>query len=450
MVRPSSRLPAAVVGVLTPVFLLLGFLAPPGHATGTTAAENAAFFAYDGDAPLASFEPGTVLKTRVISYHLLDLPTPVKVAQILYRTTDQVGRPSANVTSVLLPAQGPATRAISYQSAYDSNNIADAPSRSIAGDLNLTGITVAAESAAMATFLTAGYAVIIPDDEGADSALGMGRQAGYATLDSIRASLDASTVTGLGPATKIGMLGYSGGSIPTGWAAQLQPTYAPELISNLVGAAYGGVPVDFAHNFEYVSGSPFWSIAIPTVLAAGIRSYDIDFTPYANAYGKRFLEWASDKSIAANTGLSAGLTWQKMVKPQYANPNSVPEFVTIVNDLNMGLAPSPTMPVLMAQGGKGILNGTLPSKKYGDGDGVMLVKDARTLVRGFCADGTTVLYREYPKLEHAGAGAALVAEAIPWLLARFDGKPAPSNCGSVPPGNSLAPEVLVPPGTPAG
>lgn len=444
MVRRSLRSPVAVfVGLLTALTLSLGTV--PTTAAATPSASNAAFFTYDADTPLSSFAPGAVLKKRVISYHLLDLPTPVKVAQILYRTTDQVGRPSANVTSVLLPPQGVATRAVSYQSAYDSNNIADAPSRAIAGDLNLTGITVAAESAAMATFLGAGYAVIIPDDEGADSALGMGRQAGYATLDSIRAALNATDVTKLASNTKVGMLGYSGGSIPTGWAAQLQPSYAPELASTMVGAAYGGVPVNFAHNIEYVSGSPFWSITIPTVLSAAIRAYDIDITPYVNSYGKWFLEWASDKSIAANLGLSVGLTWKKMAKPQYANPNSVPEYVRVVNDLNMGLAPAPTMPVLMAQGGMGILNGTKPSKTYGDGDGVMLVKDARTLVRQFCAAGTPTLFREYPKFEHAGAGVALVAEAIPWLLARFDGKPAPSNCGTVPPGNSLAPEVAVSP-----
>jgi hypothetical protein len=39
------------------------------------------------------------------------------------------------------------------------------------------------------------------------------------------------------------MVGYSGGAIATGWAAQLQPTYAPELA--FVGAVAGGTPADF-------------------------------------------------------------------------------------------------------------------------------------------------------------------------------------------------------------
>ena len=36
------------------------------------------------------------------------------------------------------------------------------------------------------------------------------------------------------------MWGYSGGTVATGWAAALQPTYAKELKSNLIGAAMGG------------------------------------------------------------------------------------------------------------------------------------------------------------------------------------------------------------------
>ena len=35
-------------------------------------------------------------------------------------------------------------------------------------------------------------------------------------------------------------MGYSGGTIAAGWAATLQPKYAPELKKNLIGAALGG------------------------------------------------------------------------------------------------------------------------------------------------------------------------------------------------------------------
>ena len=37
------------------------------------------------------------------------------------------------------------------------------------------------------------------------------------------------------------MLGYSGGAIATEWAAELAPSYAPEVNERLIGAAIGGV-----------------------------------------------------------------------------------------------------------------------------------------------------------------------------------------------------------------
>ena len=85
---------------------------------------------------------------------------------------------------------------------------------------------------------------------------------GYNTLDSLRAAL-SSPATGLTGTTKIGLAGYSGGAIATEWAAQLAPTYAPEINSDIVGAAMGGVLVDPAHNLTYVEGSSNWASILP-------------------------------------------------------------------------------------------------------------------------------------------------------------------------------------------
>ena len=87
---------------------------------------------------------------------------------------------------------------------------------------------------------------------------------GYNTLDSLRAALK-SPATGLTSTTKIGLAGYSGGAIATEWAAQLAPTYAPEINSDIVGAAMGGVLVDPAHNLKYIEGSSTWASVIGKV-----------------------------------------------------------------------------------------------------------------------------------------------------------------------------------------
>ena len=53
-------------------------------------------------------------------------------------------------------------------------------------------------------------------------------------------------------------MGYSGGAIATdGQRAEIDATYAPDVNSKLVGAAFGGVLVTPAHNLTYVDGTSF-------------------------------------------------------------------------------------------------------------------------------------------------------------------------------------------------
>jgi hypothetical protein len=60
------------------------------------------------------------------------------------------------------------------------------------------------------------------------------------TLDSIRAAFNASAVETATNAN-VALLGYSGGAIASEWAAELAPTYAPDVNARLIGAAIGGV-----------------------------------------------------------------------------------------------------------------------------------------------------------------------------------------------------------------
>lgn len=75
---------------------------------------------------------------------------------------------------------------------------------------------------------------------------------GQITLDSIRGILASE---GLPSDTQIGFYGYSGGAHTTAWAASLSGQYAPEL--NIVGASYGGTPVDPEHLLTSLSGGLF-------------------------------------------------------------------------------------------------------------------------------------------------------------------------------------------------
>ncbi|WP_211357394.1 hypothetical protein [Nocardioides rubriscoriae] len=98
-------------------------------AATARAARADAFHTYSGTrAELAKMRRGTVIRTRSLTYSLQGVPVPIRVVQLLHRTTDQLGRPTTNVTSVLRPpvALHP-DRVVAYGSFYDSLNPLDGP-----------------------------------------------------------------------------------------------------------------------------------------------------------------------------------------------------------------------------------------------------------------------------------------------------------------------------------
>jgi hypothetical protein len=96
--------------------------------------------------------------------------------------------------------------------------------------------------------------------------------------------------------------------------------------------------------------------------------------------------------------------------------------------------------LFIGQGAGGELEGTSGSTPgIGPGDGVMIAGDVRTLASEFCGRGVAVQYVEYENLSHTLAGLQFLPEAAAWLVSRFAGLPAPQDCASIPPGNSLAP-----------
>lgn len=409
-------------------------------ATSSAAADDS-FYAYDGSRPLSSYEPGDVLKTRTLQYHVEGVPTPLEAVQLLYRSTDAQGRPSANVTTVVRSITGDTGKAVSYQSFYDSLNPADGPSRAIAGDVTLGGQLAQFESVFLAPLLLQGYNVVIPDTEGQQADFAAGPEYGTNTLDSIRAAT-RSEATGLDADTRFGLMGYSGGAIATNWAAALAPSYAPEVEKKLVGYAEGGLLVDPAHNLKYVDGSLMWAGVIPMAVIGVSRSYDVDLTPYLSDYGLKVFKELEHGSLLDALGHYPGLTWKKLAKPQYADPNSVAAFIEVVNKINLGSAPTPTIPGYIAQGDGGVFEGTYGNHPgIGTGDGVMVAGDVRALARQYCATGDApVKYRQYDLLSHTGVPLVWAPTALDWLKDRFAGEPAPSDCGGIPPGNSLAPE----------
>jgi hypothetical protein len=432
------------ISLLAVVALIAGLVLVPGPwARPASAGAQDQFSTYTGSRPLGQIPPGAVLNTQTISYHVLGIALPLQVVQLLYRSTGALGQPTTNVTSVIKPLVSTAPpEAVAYNSAYDSLNPADEPSAQIAGGVTLGGVIPQVETLLIAPLLIAGITVIVADTEGQNADFAAGPEYGMNTLDSIRAAT-RSPLTGLGSTTPVAMLGYSGGAIATDWAAQLAPTYAPDVNRQLVGAADGGVLVDPAHNLQYVGGSSVWAGVIPMAIIGIARAYHVDLSPYLSSLGAQLDTKLQQASIINVLAQYPGLTYAQLVKPQYANPDSIPILVQIENEINMGSAGAPTVPMFIGQGANGTLEGTPPGGPgIGPGDGVMVTGDVRTLARQFCASGTAVDYAEYDALSHTTSIIPWAPTALLWLGSRFAGTPAPNNCAQIAPGNSLAPQQL--------
>lgn len=432
----------SLVGALVAslVLVVTTALAPHFVSSPAQAAETSPdpFFTYSGARPLVDFAPGAVLKKRTLPYSVAGLDTPLEVVQIVFRSTDQRGRATAAVTSVIKPVAGTTSKVISYQSFYDSLNPEDGPSRAIAGGTMPGGMGAHLETGMVSSFLLQGYAIVVPDTEGPRADFAAGPEYGMVTLDSLRAVLRASG-TGIAPDARFGLIGYSGGAIATNWASVLAPAYAPGINRRLVGAAEGGVLVRPHANLEYVEGSLVWAGVMPMAIVGVSRSFGIDLRPYLSDYGREVYAKLRKAHITQVLGQYPGLTWKQLVKPAYVDPASIPVFVSTVNKLNLGRRPSPTIPMFIGQGNGGTLEGTSGAKPgIGAGDGVMIAGDVRSLARRYCADGTRVLHREYP-LSHFTSVPLWLPEATTWLMDRFAGKTAPTSCGSIPAGNPLAP-----------
>jgi hypothetical protein len=404
------------------------------------------FYSYAGSTPLASIAPGKVLNTRSIHYRAFGVPTSLRATQLLYRSTSQTGNPTVNVTSVIQPPdQDDKTKVISYQSAYDSLNQNDEPSYAISGGVTLGGLVPNVELAVFGPFLADGYTVIVPDTEGQRADFAAGPEYGMNTLDSIRAVFSPSSTVGLPDDAKVAMLGYSGGAIATEWAAELAPTYAPDVNARMIGAAMGGLLVDPAHNLHYIEGSLGWAGVMPMALVGIARAFEkeTDFRKYLSANGAKLYDDMQTTSIVdvLFQPKYSGLTWKKLAKPKYPIPESIPLYVDCVNDLIMGTGGTPTIPLFIGQGANGELEGT-PGDKEGirAGDGVMIAGDVRTLARGYCAKGNkTVWYEEYEDYSHISSLLLWLPNSIAWIKERFAGLPAPQNCSSIRQGNPLEP-----------
>ncbi|PYE18470.1 secretory lipase [Williamsia limnetica] len=378
------------------------------------------FYSYSG--PLVDVEPGTVLRTRPIELAMGDVKTHIAGTQALYRSTDQRGNPTTAVTTMFRPVEaGRSPRIISYHVAYDALGDECDPSYTLRG--NKSNVLSEVAEAVIAGYLATGHTVSVPDYEGLREGWTVGRQSGYNALDGVRAT---EAVLKLPADTPVGLIGYSGGSVPTEWGAEMAPGYAPDL--NIVGAAAGGLPVNMVHNLAYVSGAKDWAGVIPALIDAYSRVYALDTESFLSPYGDRLTDTVSNQCVADFAHSYPDLTDAEMVKAPYTSLMQVKSMVQAANDNIMGNSGTPRTPMFLAVG-----------QSDETGDQVMVTADVRGLAHEYCSRGVSVDFKVYQGDDHREAYVSFQRDAAVFLSERFSEVPPPDKCGEIEPGTSLDP-----------
>ena len=329
----------------------------------------------------------------------------MKVTQLLYVTTDELGHRTVSVATVVHPldkAPSAAAPLVSYQAAYDALGAQCEPSYTF--PLTMQHETVPAPIPLQ--YAAEGYNVVTSDYEGEDLAYGAGQQSGYETLDAIRAAEKWLAVPET--STPVGMVGYSGGSIATEFASELAHTYAPTL--DIVGVAEGGIPVDLFHNIAYVDNpGSSWTWVIGALMVGLVRGFDIhDIDKFLTPQGIAAVKADQTQCVGDFTGL----TIKQMFKPQYQDFTKVPFFVRILDHLIMSRTGTPRAPLFIGNG----LSDSI-------GDGVMVTKDVQQLAYTYCRRGVPVEFHLYAGLSHVQAGQPFLEQAQAFLTQRFEGLP---------------------------
>ncbi|WP_379165700.1 lipase family protein [Nocardia tengchongensis] len=347
---------------------------------------------------LDAAQNGDVLNSRLVPIH----PFPgATVWQILFRSTNSTGAPIAAVTTLISPGPGPRPL-VSYQPFVNSLGLQCAPSHSLFdGGMK--------EAPAIPLLVARGWAIAVPDHLGPDSAYGAARMGGQITLDGIRA-VQRFTPAGLGVGP-VGLAGYSGGSMSTGFAAAIAPDYAPEL--PIVGVAMGGVPVNPGKIAIQAGNTPQPLFGLGFAVAAGMeREYpremqlDSSLTPYGFWMRDRIANSCVEDIIVVGANHSIG----EVFTPGREND---PALIRALQENALE-----TVPELIRQ----------PLYQWHGGNDQVPLDLAQYTAGRYCAAGTPVQFDVIPGADHGTAAFPGTVNAVNYLSDRFAGLAPPSNC----------------------
>ena len=290
--------------------------------------------------PLPDLAPGEIIRAEPTDAYLVPgVRLRAQAWRVLYRSTGAVGEPTAVSGTVLVPHGRPKARAlVGYAIGTHGIGDAAAPSRLLPRGLEW-------EASMMAACLARGWAVAITDYQGlgtpGDHAYMVGRALGPNVLDAMRAArhLCPEQLPDDGPAS---IIGYSEGGAAAAWAAQLQPTYAPDVELRAVVA--GAAAANVESGGESLDGSFFSFFMAYGGIGYAAAYPELELDPYLTPKSRKRIGMLRESTI-----VQAMLMGPRFIHAdELTNPNvlELPAWRTRLRENRLGTI-APTAPVLL-------------------------------------------------------------------------------------------------------
>ncbi|GAA5047543.1 lipase family protein [Nocardia callitridis] len=334
-----------------------------------------------GDEP-----PGTVLKSKRVDVIFGGITPPNVVAyKLMYVTTGIDGvTPVISTGILMIPNDGQPfaqKRLISYQEANDSVGWSCHPSTQWTGGDPLDGASWSALGP-LALLFGKGHAVMMSDvgNDADRSPHGVfaGKFAGHAQLDGARAALNFREA-GLDPHAQTALFGIAGGGVGAAFAAEMQPTYAPEL--DVKSTVLEGMVVKPRNFFRVADGSVGSGFAFATLLGLEPAYPDMRLNEKLNPVGRGIADYFRTQ---CQTPAYFGMPFVPLhnLFSTGLGPADEPAFQHAFDDTELGRSGTPSSKVLIASCAR---DDSLMS--------LVPAQDARNLADTYQAGGAEVTYQ---------------------------------------------------------
>lgn len=384
---------------------------------------------------------GALVRTEplplAVSLPGIDGPLPGRATRLMYKSTDSSGRPVAVTGAYIEPTA-------TWKGSGPRPLVALAPGTMGQGDqcaasmalerpivFNGRTVSVGYEDIAVYRLLSTGAAVVVTDYAGLGATDRVHTyvnrvDGGHAVLDAVRAAraVSGASVTA---DSRVGFWGYSQGGGAVASAAELQPSYAPDI--NLAGTYSGAPPADLTEVMKGIDGS-----ALAGALGWSLNGF-LQSHPELKAIADNHLSASGKAALNDLSTMCVGdallgyafrksSSWTKNGQSLAAVVDKEPALRNVLDKQRIGRL-KPAGPVRLATGIQ---------------DDIVPHSQSRRLALDWCAKGGNVTYEAIvlPNLGDKLVTNHLVplltdqGDAVSWLTDRLAGKSASSNCWSLP------------------